>query len=333
MRNPQKITLILSILFFVSMAHAISIYSPEKVPAFTPFTFQATLPATENFTQAILTFDNLVVATIYPNGQCVVTPDWQPFVIHCTTFDADTKTTQGLTLVFTHTGFAKGTHDIVLQSQGTQSETQSVQLKVFEAVDSGFAADLNTGIVSIQSALTEMQTQSNQVQENTNAAQAEIGARVDDLQTQVANAKQTIDALQNEKAQAAANNDNGFQIPFGQPASPGTGFAFGVTAPIIGLGVLIVLIGLFFFTHRGRGGGMGAEPDMRSAGKQGFFDGNFDAIFKNAQSDSKLNDAQPRKFASLGGTTTTERDVREDLDTRQPGKISMGDLIRSDERD
>ena len=321
--------LLLCLALLVVPVHAISFYAPARVPAFTPFTFQALLPASENFTQASLTFDGRTVATIYPNGNCQVDGEWIAFALKCDTFDADTKTTQGLTLVFTHTGFAKGNHIISLQSLGPQSENQTVQLEVFEAVGETTTSDLNTLVQEVKDSLSALQSENISVQENANAAQAELGARVDQLQVDLSNAQQALQRVQEE---TAPKPDAGFQIPFGQPSSPGTGFASGVSTPLIGIGVLVVLLGAFFFMRSRKQGGFGSHAASKTPGQSSFFEGNFDALFKNAQADERP-DMQPRKFASLGGTTTGEREVREDLERRPPGKISFGDLLKSDERE
>ena len=313
---------LLAIFLLAMPVQAISLYAPERVPAFSPFTFQALLPPTESFIQASLTFDGRNVATVYPNGKCQVDSEWIAFVLKCDTFDADTKTTQGLTLVFTHTGFSKGAHAIALSSTGPQSETQTVTLNVIDAVDSSQTADLNAQVQAMSVAVATVQNENVTVQENANAAQAELGARVDTLQVELNNSKEILDRLANPPKQENA----GFQLPFGQPSAPGTGFAIGSSAPIIGLGVLIVLLGAFIFIRRQKKSGF--SP---SGGKSSFFDGNFDAVFKNAQADSPEG-AQPRKFATLGGSTTIEREVRDEVPRSSPNKIHFGDLIK-DERE
>ncbi|QQR92411.1 MAG: hypothetical protein IPJ89_04625 [Candidatus Iainarchaeum archaeon] len=323
---------VIGLLLFISLAiptQAIDFYAPERVPAFTPFTFQALLPATENFTQTTLTFDGRTVATIYPSGNCQVDGEWIAFALKCDTFDADPKTTAGMTLVFTHTGFSKGLHTIMMQSTGPQSENQTVQLEVFDAVAETTTADLNSLVHQVQESLTTLQNENVTVQENTNAAQAELGSRVDQLQVDLSNTKQTLQQVQEE---TAAKQDSGFAIPFGQPNnSPSTGLVTGNTALFVGIGVLIVLVSAFLFWRGQNNKGFGGHSMSKSPGKSSFFEGNLDAVFKSPGIEERA-EAQPRKFASLSGGTTTERDVRDDLDRNPPGKISFGDLIK-DERE
>lgn len=312
-------------------ANAIDFYAPERVPAFTPFTFQALLPATENFIQTTLTFDGRTVATIFPNGQCQVDNEWIAFALKCDTFDADPKTTAGMTLVFTHTGFAKGNHTITMQSTGPQSENQTVQLEVFDAVAETTTTDLNTLVHEVKESLSTLQNESVTVQENANAAQAELGSRVDQLQVDLSNAKQILQQVQEE---VEKEPEGLFTIPFGQPnetPSPSTGLVSGNTTPLIGIGVLIVLVSGFLFWRRQGNRGFGEHSMSKSPGKSSFFEGNLDSVFKNPGIEER-SEVQPRRFASLGGSTTTERDVREDLDRTPPGKISFGDLIK-DERE
>lgn len=325
---------VLGLILLLSLAiptQAIEFYAPTRVPAFTPFTFQALLPATENFTQTTLTFDGRVVATIYPSGNCQVDGEWIAFALMCDTFDADPKTTQGMTLVFTHTGFSKGNHIVTLQSTGPQSENQTIQLEVFEAVAETTTSDLNALVQEVKESLTALQNENITTQENTNAAQAELGSRVDQLQVDLSNAKQTLEQVQAE----TEKKQEGFVIPFGEPndsRSPATGLVSGNTVPLVGVGILIVLVSAFLFWKRQGGGeGFGGHPPSRTPGKSSFFEGNLDAVFKNPGIEER-SEAQPRKFASLSGGITTERDIRDDLDRNPPGKISFGDLIK-DERE
>ncbi len=320
-------TIFLLALFLLAIpAQAITLYAPERVPAFTPFTFQALLPPTENFTNATLTFDGRNVATVYPNGQCQVDGEWIAFALKCDTFDADPKTTQGMTLVFTHTGFSRGAHVITIASTGPQSETQTITLNVIDAIDVQVADDLNALMQQLGTSMEGIQSENITAQENANATQAELGARVDTLQTDLSNAKQTLQRVQEE---IIPKENTGFQFPFGQPSSPGTGFAVGNSAPLIGLVIVVIAIGAFMFMRKQKQNGMGSGGGNR---KNSFFDGNFDAVFKNAQLDSENMEPRPRKFATLGGSSTGERELREEVERNPPEKLHFGDLIKS-ERD
>ena len=75
--------ILLLILLTANMAFAAEIQAPEKVVSYAPFTFRVVMPATDTFTQSAVHFDNILIATIYPSGTCVVQQDWIPFIIHC----------------------------------------------------------------------------------------------------------------------------------------------------------------------------------------------------------------------------------------------------------
>ena len=120
MNSPHTRTLIFVLVFslLLGMVSAVEIQAPPKAVSYAPLTFQVTLPDTDKFTQSAVHFDNLLVATIYPSGACAVQPDWIPFIIHCATFDADTKTA-GLPRLY-HTGFT-GRH--ILFRRGSAAKT------------------------------------------------------------------------------------------------------------------------------------------------------------------------------------------------------------------
>ncbi len=151
------------LLLFAS-ASALEIDAPARMPAYAPFTIQISLPPTESFSSASVTFDGKFVATLYPNGICAVTPEYSPYIIHCSTVDLDLQTTAGLTVVITHTGFAKGPHVIGVQTQGSQTETQSQNMVVFDAVDEQFVTDATAQLAEVKTQLQTADEKLNQTQ-------------------------------------------------------------------------------------------------------------------------------------------------------------------------
>lgn len=157
--TPQIGFFLIAFFLFAGSAFALDIQAPERVPGFSPFTFRAVLPATNMFTQAAVQFDGINIATIYPTGACQIQPDWIPFLIHCATFDADSQSNEGLTAVITHTGFANGTHTIIVSTQGPQSETKTVNVHVFDALDAQIKTEIDTQLAAVQTDMNTLQTQ------------------------------------------------------------------------------------------------------------------------------------------------------------------------------
>lgn len=329
--TPKTGFFLLAFFLLASTVFALDIQSPERVPGFSPFTFRATLPATNMFTQATVQFDGINIATVYPAGTCQIQPDWIPFLIHCATFDADTETNEGLTTVITHTGFANGSHTITVSSQGPQSETKTVNVHVFDALDAQIKAGIDTQLAAVQMDVNTLQTQTTTNTEDVYAAKTEIETAKNETNAKVEELSAKISTLEQRDAQLTAEREaqakQGFQIPF--LSSPGTGFAGGANAPFLGIAILAVgaFIAFFFIRGRKNGRGFGVGGGMNKSTP--FFEGNMDALFKGLPGgNTEANSSpQPHKWSTEG-----EKGLREDVETNPPEKINFGDLIQK-ERD
>ena len=326
----RHVLIFILLVFLAISVSAIEIQAPERIPSYAPFTFRAVLPATDTFTQASILFDNVNVATIYPSGACAIDPKWEPFLIHCKTFDANPQNNEGLTTVVTHTGFAKGTHEITVSSQGPQSEHQTVSVLVFDALDASVKEEITAQIGTIQTTVDTLQTDATTAKENAYATQqkldettAETTQKIEEIQ-----AKLSLDEQAKAAAEAEAKANPGFQIPF-LSSTPGTGFASGSNAPLIGVGILVALALLvFYFTRVRKKEGFGAPTKAAP-----FFEGSMDALFKGlpgSNTDAK-DEPQKKKWSS-----DVEGDLREDVENNPPernnSKIHFSDIIQK-ERD
>lgn len=315
--------ILLLILLASATASAIEIQAPEKVVSYAPFTFRIVLPSTETFTQAAIHFDNILVATIYPTGTCAVQPDWIPFIIHCATFDADTKTNAGLTTVITHTGFFPGPHTIFVSTQGSTAETQLFTVNVFDAVDKESQTALSTQVGDVNSRVSELEAQSVAAQENIYTNNATLTKAVED-------AKAELETVRAQLAPLIASKEDvqpaGFSIPFiSDFFKPSSGMVTSSSAPLLGLGILAaIVLGLFVFNSRNKKEGFG---DVNKGTP--FFEGTLDSLFKNVpstKSGEERQDPQPKKWSS-----DVEEDLREDIENNPPekdAKIHYSELTR-----
>ena len=307
-------------------AAAVEIQAPEKVVSYAPFTFLVELSDTDAFTQTAVHFDNILVATIYPTGTCAVQPDWIPFIIHCATFDADTKTNAGLTAVITHTGFFPGLHTIFVSTQGSGAETQLFTVNVFDAVDQASQTELTTKVETVETRVGTLETQSVTDKENIYTNNATLTQALEDAKAEIATLNAQLAPLIAPKEEPV--QETGFQIPFisdfFRPTSPTTGLATSSNAPLLGLGI-VAAIALAFFVFNGR------KKEGFNAPTKGtpFFEGTLDTLFKgvpSGKSNDGVADAQPKKWSS-----DVEDDLREDIENNPPErdtKIHYSDLTR-----
>ncbi len=315
--------ILLGIVLIASAAYATEIQAPEKVVSYAPFTFRIVLPDTDKFTQAGVHFDNMLVATIYPSGTCVIQQDWIPFIIHCATFDADTKTNAGLTTIITHTGFFPGPHTIFVSTQGSSAETQLFTVNVFDAVDAESQTQLANKVTEAESRITTIETQTTTNAESIYTNNAELTKAVENAKIELTQVKEQLAPLIAPKVE----EPQGFQIPFisdfFRPTSPTTGLATSSNAPLLGLGI-VAAIALGFFVFNGR------KKEGFSSAKNAtpFFEGTLDTLFKGVpgKANEERPDAQPRKWSS-----DVEDDLREDVEENPPErdtKIHFSDLTR-----
>ncbi|MBM3282091.1 MAG: hypothetical protein FJY86_01985 [Candidatus Diapherotrites archaeon] len=316
--------IILGVVLLSSVAFAAEIQAPEKVVSYAPFTFRVVLPPTDTFSQAAVHFDNILVATIYPTGTCAVQPDWIPFIIHCATFDADTKTNAGLTTIITHTGFFPGPHTIFVSTQGSAAETSLFTINVFDAVDEASQTALSMQVGDVNARVSELEVESVSAQENIYTNNANLTKAIEQAKTELQTVQTQLAPLITPKE----DTQQGFQIPFisdfFRPTSPTTGMVAGSNAPLLGLGI-IAAIALGFFVLNGRKKeGFG---DMNKGTP--FFEGTLDTLFKGVPSGKTNNErpeAQPKKWSS-----DVEEDLREDIEENPPErdtKIHYSDLTR-----
>ncbi len=328
MNSPHTRTLIFVLVFslLLGMVSAVEIQAPPKAVSYAPLTFQVTLPDTDKFTQSAVHFDNLLVATIYPSGACAVQPDWIPFIIHCATFDADTKTNAGLTAVITHTGFFTGPHTIFVSTQGSAAETQLFTINIFDAVDQASQTELSTKVDGVETRVGTLETQSTTAQENIYTNNATLTKTLEDTKANLATVQQQLAPLIAPKEEPV--QEAGFQIPFisdfFRSSSPSMGLATSSSAPLIGLGI-IAAIALGFFVFNGR------KKEGFNAPTKGtpFFEGTLDTLFKGVPSGKSTDgvaDAQPKKWSS-----DVEDELRDDIDNNPPekdAKVHYSDLVR-----
>ncbi len=315
------------ILFSMGIVAALEIQAPAKVVSYAPFTFRVILPSTEFFAQANVYFDNFLVATIYPSGTCVVQPDWIPFVLRCAAFDADPKTNEGLTTILTHTGFSKSPHTIFVSTQGSQSENQLFTVNVFDAVDEESQLAVQTKIDSTDQRVTTLETENVKTQENLYAAQSDLTKEITTTKEKVEKLDLQLNPPQTEEPPQPA----GFSIPFLSNVfgngSPATGLVGGISAPIVGIGIIVAAaLAFLFIRSRGKSSsGFGGNPSKPSAP---FFEGTLDSLFKNVPGKTSEGpmEAQPKKWSS-----DVETELREDIDQNPPErdtKIHYKDLVR-----
>lgn len=318
--------ILLIVMLAASTAFAAEIQAPEKVVSYAPFTFRIVMPATDTFTQAAVHFDNILVATVYPSGTCVIQQDWIPFIIHCATFDADTKTNAGLTTVITHTGFFPGPHTIFVSTQGSAAETSLFTVNVFDAVDEASQTELSTKVEGVDARVGELETLSTAAQENIYTNNATLTKAVEEAKIELETVRAQLAPLIAPKEEPV--QEAGFSIPFisdfFRPASPSTGLATSSNAPLLGLGIIAAIaLGLFVFNGR--------KKEGFNAPTKGtpFFEGTLDTLFKGvpgAKTDEDKPDAQPKKWSS-----DVEDDLREDVENNPPErdtKIHYSDLTR-----
>ncbi len=323
--NMKTWGILLLILFSSMSVSAVEIQAPEKVVSYAPFTFRVELPATDAFTQTAIHFDNLLVATVYPTGTCAVQQDWIPFIIHCATYDADTKTNAGLTAVITHTGFFPGAHTIFVSTQGSGAETQLFTMNVFDAVDQASQTELTTKVEGVETRVGTLETESVAAKENIYTNNATLTKAVEDAKAELQTVQAQLAPLIAPKEEPV---ETGFQIPFIsdflRPTSPTTGLATSSNAPLLGLGI-VAAIALGFFVFNGRKKeGFGAPTKGTP-----FFEGTLDTLFKGVpggKSNDGVAEAQPKKWSS-----DVEDDLREDIENNPPErdtKIHYSDLTR-----
>lgn len=330
MKNMQRTSLIIfSVLVLFSSVNALEINAPERIPSYAPFTFTATLPSTETFTTSTVTFDGLLVATIYPSGACGVMPDWDPFVIKCDTFDADPTTNEGLTLIFTHTGFALGTHTISIQTQGMKSDNQTINLNVFDALDAKEKEAIDSSVTALTTQVQTLETKTTDTEQKWYESKAELETIVHENNQRVDEVQSTVGMLNDDYQKRVADAQKGFQIPFlSTDGGAGTGLATGSNAPLIGIGIVVVGIALFaFFTFSRKNKDAGFSSPKGGSG--GFFEGNMDALFKSVPggSSNKAEEMQPHKWAA---EASGEKGLRKDVEDNPPEKINFGELIREE---
>ncbi len=330
----RTVIILLTLFTLLGSVSALEINAPDRIPSYAPFTFTATLPSTETFTTSTVTFDGIVVATIYPSGACGVMPDWDPFVIKCDTFDVDPTTNEGLTLIFTHTGFALGTHTISIQTQGMKSDNQTVNLNVFDALDAKEKEAIDTSVTALTTQVQTLETKTTDTEAKWYESKAELETKVNENTQRVDEVQSTVGLLNEDYQKRVADSKKGFQIPFlsgNNDDDSGTGLATGANAPLFGLAIIIVGIALFaFFTFSRKNKGTGFSSGGKG-GSGGFFEGNMDALFKSVpggSSSTKADEMQPHKWAAEG---SGEKGLRKEVEDNPPEKVNFGDLIR-DER-
>ncbi len=323
--NMKTWGILLLILLTANMAFAAEIQAPEKVVSYAPFTFRVVMPATDTFSQSAVHFDNILVATIYPSGTCAVQPDWIPFIIHCATFDADTKTNEGLTAVITHTGFFPGPHTIFVSTQGSAAETSLFTVNVFDAVDAASQMELSTKVDTVDTRVGALETETITAKENIYTNNATLTKALEDAKAEIITLNAQLAPLIAPKEEPV---ETGLQIPFisdfFRPSSPATGLATSSNAPIIGVGI-VAAIALAFFVFNGR------KKEGFNAPTKGtpFFEGTLDTLFKGVpggKSNDGVAEAQPKKWSS-----DVEDDLREDIEDNPPErdtKIHYSDLTR-----
>ncbi|MDP2666209.1 MAG: hypothetical protein Q8P05_01760 [Candidatus Diapherotrites archaeon] len=353
----RKGILILALLVFSGMvwAQELTLIGPTHVPTLIPFTFFTDLPPTDQFSEATVYLDEQPAATAYPSGHCAILPEWVGNVLSCTIFDRDPSSTGGLTMVFVHSGFAKGDHRIRVSTTGNTSATQELSI-ISEDVLGGTTLDsLKASMVDVENRLLQITNsldeytitiQNLQLELNTNQQIGEsqrnnLQQSLDDARIQLESQQGTIDGLNAQLRAVEKEVAKSFKNPFAgeeeinaqsttpppivpdddENNPPATGFVVGNNAPLIGLGILIVAGALVLFHFRGR---------LPSIGKKSgpFFEGSMDALFKGVPSreDSSLT---PRRFASI---SREEARLRNDVETNPPEKVNFSELIRK-ERD
>lgn len=325
--NPtKKILILMAITLFSMHAFALEIQAPEKMQTFAPFTFRATLPATDAFNTATIHFDNILVATVYPTGTCAIQPEWIPFIIHCATWDADPKTNEGLTAIVTHTGFAKGPHLIEVKTQGPKSEQQLITLNVMDALDASEKEALDASMGTLSTRVEELETFTTNTEQKVYETQSELSSVKETTQMALTDVTNRLDIIEEpEPSMLTQNDQQGFNIPF----LSGTGFISGGNLPLLGVGALIVVGLLFFFFRSQSTSSFGSSSPGSSTP---FFEGTLDSLFKGVPSNSKLAgrpEPQPKKWSA---DSDGEKGLREDIEDNPPERINFGDLIKQ-ERD
>lgn len=326
MKTAKEILILLILVVFSTQSFALEIQSPEKMQTFAPFTFRATLPATDSFNTATVHFDNILVATVYPTGTCAIQPEWIPFIIHCATWDADPKTNEGLTAIVTHTGFAKGPHTIAVQTQGSASEYVTVTLNVIDALDASEKEKIDTSVGTLTTRVEELETYTTNTEQKVYETQSELSSVKETTQTALDDVTNRLDIIEKpEPSMLTQTDQQGFNIPF----LNGTGLASGSNIPIIGIGILLIAGLIFLFTRGKSNGSFGGNSSGNSTP---FFEGTLDSLFKGVPSDPRLSgrpDPQPKKWAA---DNEGEKGLRQDIEENPPERINFGDLIKQ-ERD
>ena len=115
--TPRAVFILFVLLVLPALVSAEMVLSgPTQVSEFAPFTLNATLPATDQFTSIQVNMDGQTIAMVYSTGQCILQPAGLGAVSMCTTTDQNPSSNEGLTLTLSHTGLAKGTHSFSLAS-------------------------------------------------------------------------------------------------------------------------------------------------------------------------------------------------------------------------
>jgi hypothetical protein len=326
MKTVNEILILLILVLFSTQTVALEIQAPEKMQSYAPFTFRATLPATDSFNTATVHFDNILVATVYPTGTCAIQPEWIPFIIHCATWDANPKTNEGLTAIVTHTGFAKGAHTIAVQTQGSTSEYLTVTLHVIDALDASEKETLDASMGTLTTRVEELETYTTNTEQKVYETQSELLSVKESTQTALDDVTNRLNIIEKpEPSMLTQNDQQGFNIPF----LNGTGLVSGGNLPIIGIGILLIAGLLFVFTRGKSNGRFGGNNGGSSTP---FFEGTLDSLFKGVPSDSKLSgrpEPQPKKWAA---DSEDEKGLRQDIEENPPERINFGDLIKQ-ERD
>ncbi|MEK6821471.1 MAG: hypothetical protein AABY11_03680 [archaeon] len=176
---------------------------------------------------------------------------------------------------------------------------------------------------SLRNQVNELQGQLNQQQGSVSELQGRTTHVESELERTIKNpfasAKETTTVTEETNDDVVVQTD-----------SPFTGLASGGAVPAIGLIVLVALVGGFFFL-RGRSNGSPRSAMPTENGGAGFFEGNFDALFKGVpNASSGRPELQPKKWSS-----ETEASVRKSLEDDPPErreKINFGEIIKH-ERD
>ncbi|MEK6902270.1 MAG: hypothetical protein AABX02_01630, partial [archaeon] len=147
-------------------------------------------------------------------------------VIKCDTFDVDPKTNEGLTLIFTHTGFALGDHTISVQTQGMKSDNQTVNLKVFDALDANEKEAIDSSVTALSTQVQTLDAKTMETESKWYESKAELETKVNENTARVDEVQSTVGMLNEDYQKRVADSKKGFQIPFlsgNDDSSAGTG--------------------------------------------------------------------------------------------------------------